>query len=745
MASQAQQHVYELARPATGLPFDVVPGKLRVPVSRPGSISRTALVNRLRAARPWKIVTLVAPAGYGKTTVLAQWSTRDDRPFAWVSVDERDEQPIVLLRHLAAALHAIEPLAPAVLRALQRPGDSIWGSALPRLAGSLASLPSPCVIVLDNAAELRSEESAAVLAALVDDIPAGSTLVLTGRSEPRAPLAALRAAGELFEVGTDLLALGPREAEQLVRATGIELPARELAELLERTEGWPAGLYLAALAAADGGAGDFGGDDRYLADYFRSACLDGLDPERLAFLRRTAALERISGPLCDAVLDRTGSAIELETAEADSLFLVPLDRRRNWYRYHALFRDLLRRELEQHEPGASAELNGRAADWFESEGEPESAIACAAAADDPARVARLIGSIGLGVFDRGGGVEVEGWLEHFESQCDLREYPEVAAIGAWVHACSGHESCAERWLTAAGDGGGDTRPPWLALVRAAFCRDGASRMLDDAAACLAALPPESPWLPTALFVHASALLLLGDDVAADAGYAEAAARAETLSATGVRIAALSQRALIAFAGDDLTAAEALALEARELASGDAVQATAVLEHAAMARVLLRRSRFDDARAELAAARGLESMLTPAIPWLAVQARVELARAHIALRDTVEARALLAEAARIIALRPDLGTLAAQAEALAAKMDALEQEGGRVSGLTGAELRLIPLLATHLSFREIGDRLHLSRHTVKTQAISTYRKLGVSSRSDAVERVVGLGLVDAVVE
>ena len=157
-------------------------------------------------------------------------------------------------------------------------------------------------------------------------------MVLAGRAEPRAPLAALRAAGNLFEVGTDLLALSKREAELLLRATEVELGEDQLADLLERAEGWPAGLYLGALALGAGDGIRFGGDDRYLADYFHSACHDTLDAARLAFLRRTSILDEMSGPLCDAVLGRDKSAAELRALESENMFLVPLDRRRVRYR-----------------------------------------------------------------------------------------------------------------------------------------------------------------------------------------------------------------------------------------------------------------------------------------------------------------------------------------------------------------------------------------------------------------------------
>jgi LuxR family maltose regulon positive regulatory protein len=374
----ARQALQLVVSPA-GLPFDVLRSKLRIPAPRPGSVWRTALVNRLRATRSSRLVAMTAPAGYGKTTVLAQWASRDDRPFAWVTLDERDDEPVVLLRHLAAALNELEPLAAGVLDALADPGDSVWRSAVPRVTEALESF-SPCVIVLDNASLLHSKEAAELIVAVADHVPAASTLVLAGRADPGPGMAALRAEGRLVELGPDLLALTAREAEELVRATGVELAPGELEELLSRGGGWPAGLYLAAL------------DDRFLGDYFRTSCLEGVSKATIEFLLSSSVLEKLSGPLCDAVLGRTRSSLELAALHRRGLFLFPIDRRGEWYRYQPLFRDLLLRELEEREPGASRGLLLRAADWFEAEGDIEAALATAVAAGVRDRAARLIDS-----------------------------------------------------------------------------------------------------------------------------------------------------------------------------------------------------------------------------------------------------------------------------------------------------------------------------------------------------------------
>jgi LuxR family maltose regulon positive regulatory protein len=741
--------------------FDVIESKLHAPLPRPGVVSRTALVNRLRVTQSFPVATVTAPAGYGKTTLLAQWSARDKRAFAWVSIDERDNDPIVLLRHIAASLHEIELLDGHVLDALCSPGKSMWTAVVPRLGSALATCEHPLVVVLDDAHLLRSRDSTGAVSALVDHIAGSSMLVLAGRVQPRLRIAALRASGRLLEMGVDELALSRREARALLASAGVDLAEDDVDELVRKTEGWAAGLYLAALSLRDrnGENGSlhrippFAGDDRYLADYFRDEYLFRLAPEQLTFLRRTSVLEKMSGPLCDRLLEREESAAELASIEKSNLFLVPLDRHREWYRYHHLFHDLLTRELTEREPELVQMLHRRAADWFEENADPESALEHADASGDADRVARLVASLALPVYHSGRVTTVESWLDRFGEDGRLERYPAVAVIGGWIHALQGQATEAERWLDMATRGrdngklpdGSKSVRPWIALLRAAMCSDGVEQMLHDAEGALDELPSGSQWRPTGLLLQGAAYLLQGDDARGDAILADAAEAAECLGATDTRVVAISERSLLAAARDEPTVAETLSLRAHALVEEGHLDGyvTSSIELAATARALLRHGRWDQARACLTAARRLTPFLTHALPWFAVQTRLELARTYLALRDANGARTLLSEARQILRVRPLLGVLSEQTDALQDEVESMpEVANGNGSGLTGAELRLLPLLATHFSFREIGERLHVSRNTVKTQAISVYRKLGVSNRSDAIDQAGQLGLVDA---
>jgi LuxR family maltose regulon positive regulatory protein len=735
------------------LPFEVVESKIHVPPLLAGRVSRTALVNRLRAAGAFPLVLVVAPAGYGKTTLLSQWANRDVRPFAWVSIDERDNDPVEFLRHVAAALDRVEPIPASALEPLCLDGKSVLTRALPRLAEAITSRRSPFVLVLDGA-DLLTRDSISTVATLVEHVPAGSMIVLSGRVLPKLPVAALRAGGPLLEIGPYELALSRREAEMLLRAAQVELADAEINELVERTEGWAAGLYLVALASrAEAGKPQailsVTGADRYLADYFRSEYLSQLAPDRLTFLRRTSVLETMSGPLCDAVLGQKESALELAKLEAANLFVVPLDRHRGSYRYHHLFRELLRQELEEREPELVPVLNQRAADWFEAQGDAEATLDYSHAAGNEDSAARILSSIAMTVSSAGRVTAVESWLDHFDEEAQLQRYPAVAVEGSRIHAFRGRPDQAEAWLAAAEHGvptnaEGSATKACVDVLRAAMCADGPERMLANTESALAELPPEHPWHPWALVVNGAAHMLLGEDDRADRVLATAAEASDRLGRAESRALALSERSLLA-ARHDEEEAETLALEARRLIEDGELDAyaTSALDLAATARALLRHGQWDEARRQLTITQRLAPSLTHAIPWLSVQVRLELGHAYVTLRDRDGARRLLAEAQEILRLRPSLGVLGEEIARLEAEIDAMPEavSGGR-SGLTGAELRLLPLLSTHLSFREIGERLFVSRNTIKTQAISVYRKLGVSSRSDAITRAGELGLVEA---
>jgi LuxR family maltose regulon positive regulatory protein len=739
---------------------ELVEWKLRPPSIRPGIVARPALVDFLEA-QPVPLICVVAPPGYGKTTLLAQWAERRDRRVGWVSVDKRDNDPVMLLTSIAVAFDRLEPIDPTVFRSLGAPSVSALATVVPRLVSAVSAMTGPAALVLDHVEQLENQECLDAVAELALALPTGSRIVLAARHTPPLPVALLRARGRMAEVGAAELAMDQREARALLEAAGVAPSEAELGDIVERAEGWPVGLYLAALARKAGNprhhAGfGFTGDDRFMADYLRSELLAHLSPELVEFLTRTAVLERMCGPLCDAVLATSGSGDTLALLEESNLLLVPLDRRREWYRYHQLFRELLLAELERSEPELVPRLRARAAAWCEANGLPEAAIDYAQAAGDADRVARLVAGRVFGTYASGRFDTVQGWLGWFEEHGLVERYPPVAVLGACIQALVGRPAGAERWANAAGAASppapaaegthrpadGSTMEAHLAMMRGILCRDGVARMRADAQAARAGLSPASPWLTAVMVIEGAAEVVQGQLDRGDAILAQAVEVGTDAGAFPGVSTALAERGLVAIERGDWPAAGTLADRALGVVAAGRLEdyIMSPLVHAVAARTALHRGELTGARNHLARAARLRPLLTYAVPWGAVQTLLQLGQAYLALDDLAGARTVLGQARDILQLRPDLGVLPAEVEALRSRLDMARDAGRGASSLTTAELRLLPLLATHLSFTEIGQRLYLSKHTVKTQAISIYRKLGASSRSEAVQRVQEVGLL-----
>jgi LuxR family maltose regulon positive regulatory protein len=464
---------------------------------------------------------------------------------------------------------------------------------------------------------------------------------------------------------------------------------------------------------------------------------------------RTAVLDRTSGPRCDAAQDTSRSGRVLEPLEGVNQLGVPLDRHREWYHYHHLFRDLLGAELGPREPELIQQLQARAAAWCEANGLPELAIDHAQAAGDADRVARLVESLAFPAYASGRAQTARRWFQWFEDQGLIERYPLIAMQGAFLQVLAGQPDDIERWAAAAERGLAArtlarARPtePWMALLRALLCRDGVDQMRADAEAAAAGLAPGSPWWATALLLEGVADVLAGETDRADPTLAHAAEVAIHIGALPTASAALGQRALVAIVRHDWMQAETLIERALEIARVGQLNdyEMSPLIHAVAARTALHHGDVARAQDHLARAARLRPRLTAALPHRAVQTLLELARVHLGLTDAGGARILLREIQDILRQRPHLGLLPTQADQLQSQLDMLGETTASAARLTTAELRLLPLLSTHLTFREMGERLHVSPHTVKSQALSLYRKLGVSSRSQAIQRMQQTGLL-----
>ena len=741
----------------TGVPpFELVVSKLRRPSGRPRTVRRSLLIERLARGDPRPVVRVVAPAGYGKTTLLAQWAERSDKAFAWVSLDERDNDPRVLLTYVAEALNAVEPIGQRVFDALASSGSSVPDAIVPALGFGFSSMTSPVVLVLDNVHVLYDPNCLVALSVLADHVPAGSRLVLAGRDALPLRIARLRAGSRILEIGPRDLALTHEEASSLLHNAGVSVSEDDVAELHWQAEGWPAGLYLAALRLKEGGqvateADAFRGDDRLVSEYMESEFLAPISRQQRVFLTRTAVLERLCGPLCEAVLDQPGAAATLADLARSNALLVPLDSQAEWYRYHHLFRDMLLAELRRREPELIPVLRRRAAGWCARNDLPEEAVEYTIAAGDVDMAAALVGKLGVRAYRQGNIAAVQRWLRWLEDRGGTEGHPMVAVMAGFLSAVTGRAAEAERWADVVdrwqyGEASGPDDPAaeaWAALLRAVLCQHGVKQMRADADEAAHRLAAETVPEPAAALMQGVARVLSGDLDGGDASLEDAASVAEAVGAPDVAAVALCERSLVAMARGEWGKAQVLAGRARTVlrqAGTEECYATPLV-CAVHARTALHRGDSSTARQELVSAQRLRPLLTCALPHFAVQARIELARVHLALSDPAGAWALIREVDELLRCRPDLGSLVGEAEAFRARLS--EEHGPGVPGisaLSAAELRLLPMLPSHLSFPQIAAEMFLSPHTVKSEAISIYRKLGVSSRAQAVARSRELGLL-----
>jgi LuxR family maltose regulon positive regulatory protein len=600
---------------------------------------------------------------------------------------------------------------------------------------------------------LDNRECQAALSVLAEHVPAGSRLVFASRDQPPVRIARLRAAGQILEIGAGELSLTAREAASLLAAAEVRLGGDELAELHRRTEGWAAGLYLAALSLREGGslpgtAASFGGDDRFISEYLESEFLARISQPQRVFLIRTAVLERMSGALVEAVLDAPGSAATLAELARSNLLLVPLDRRGKWYRYHHLFRDMLRAELERLEPGTAPVLRRRAADWCRHNELPEEALEYSMAAGDDEAAARLMETLFLPVYRQARFATLQRWFRWLDDRGGMEGHPLAAIWASFTAAVSGRPAEAERWADAVDrwEYQNTSRPAdpvaeaWAAALRYSLCRQGVEQMradADEAARRFAAAGIVAATVPAGQGI---ARVLCGDLDSGDM-FLQEASRMGDWGAPSVIAQALCMRALIAMERHRWDQAEALASQARSILDWAGVEKYSLL-CAVQARLALHRDDAAAARRELLSVQELRPSLTYASPHLAIPVRVELIRVHLALSDLAGARTLMREVDELLERRPDMGTLVGQAEALRARLSAERGPGGpRATALTAAELRLLPLLSTHLTASEIAAELFLSPHTIKSQMQSTYRKLAASTRNQAITRARELGLLE----
>ena len=738
-----------LSRPGPETPIE---SKLHPPGARREWVQRPGLLRELASTVSAKLVLVDAPAGFGKTTLVAQWrsSELEHRRFAWLSLDAGDDDPGRLWWHVVSALERACPELDAqdLRRVLRTQAPDIADALIPKLANWLGDLQEPVVLVLDDFHVIREPECHEQVASLLVHLPPAVLLVLITRADPRLPLARLRTIGEMVEVRMPELRFTPSQAAALVRSvSGAELTDADLADLVERTEGWPAGLYLAALSLRGHPApGDFvrqfTGNNRFVVDFLAEEVLTRQPAEIRRFLARTSILDRFCAPLCDAVAGSDNSAAIIDILERENLFVVPLDETRGWYRYHHLFAQVLRSQLARAESGTVPVLHQRASAWYLASGWVEEAIGHALAAGDVPRSVDLIARHWYAYVSVGRAGTVRAWMRTFSDQ-EIAAHPLAAHCAAWAAALSGEPESLHRWLpvieTAHHEGpmpdGLVSLESSAALLRGVYGFEGLQVMRDSArrAAELEA-DPGSPWYTLARAAYGFSLYLSGDRDAAEEPLQDAA-RGEA-SGTMIGILALATLSLIAAGRGDIALAEELADRSRGLATQDDLTESpqASLAYTATGAVRAAQGRLDEARAEFEHALRSRRRKPGMSPWATLESLLGLAPVLLELGDSAAAGEAIDDAERLLVQFPEgVEVLEARLENLRRRLDGPARAAARGGPLTQREVAVLRLLRGTMSLREIGQELYVSPNTVKTHAQAIYRKLGVSTRHDAVER------------
>jgi LuxR family transcriptional regulator, maltose regulon positive regulatory protein len=728
--------------------------KLRAPVPRPEQLVRGGLLGLLHEALECRVSVISGPTGYGKTTLLAQWLQAEgvEVPFAWVSLDEQDNDPARLWGHIVEALRRVTPedegFGADVLVGLGASGETFVGTTLSMLINELAELPRRVVLVLDDYQFVTEVETHESIAFFMDHLPENVHLVISSRSDPPLPLGRLRAMGELNEIRTGQLAFAEEEADRLLNEKlGLDIDPDDVAVLLERTEGWPAGLYLASLSLQNKEdkhvfIQSFRGSNHYIVGLLGEEVLAYLSDDVRQFLLRTSVLSRLTGPLCDAVTGRQDSANLLRELARSNLFVVSLDDQDEWYRYHHLFSELLLYELKNTRPDLEPELRIRASEWLEKAGLFEGAVWQAFEAGDYGLAGLLIARHWRGYVFAGQTATVERWLESLPQEVLTHSAP-LALVKAWICALGGRSEESTRFVRLAESIGHEGPLPdgtssiesGVAILKASFgyggVRDGV-----EVARLAAELEPleSSPWAAMARFALGSSLYLSGDTSKARKPLEEA------LSLTDggqrlVRVVTLSFLSLVATDEGRLEEAASRTRAAQVLVEGlrpyRIPQTT--LATIARGRVLAEQGNLEEAQKELESALSARRRLPGLSPWPTLVGLLALAPVLAGRGDRAGARAVLTEARTILDAYPDAGILPELLERQELKLRVRKAREGRLDGeLTERELEVIALLDGQLTTRQMAESLYVAPSTVRTQIKSIYRKLGVSSRGAAVE-------------
>jgi LuxR family maltose regulon positive regulatory protein len=721
--------------------------KLNPPRNQQRWVERPRLIAALdrAAGRPLTLVT--APAGYGKTTAVTQWiSQLTDRAVAWVGIDQADNDPVRLWTHIMTALlRSGSPLEVEVPAFIAWNRTRIPSIVLPQIVNALAPVTDRVVIALEDFQYLHSAVCLEQVDFLLEHLPTSAAVVIITRADPALRTGRLRVSGRLAEIRADRLSFTTDEAASLLAVEGVLLSGGALSELMQRTEGWPAGLYRASLTLSDERDPDtlvhqLSGSNRFIGDYLTEEVLNRQPAAVRSFIVRSSVLDRLSAPLCDYVLESSTSNRLLHDLERSNLFLVPLDAKREWYRFNHLFAAVAQGELEAGGGEQVKILHGRAMQWFADHGFADDAIRHALAAGLTADAARLVQIHWSRYVDAGRAATVEAWLRALHAQKAEAE-PGTLVTAAWMALLTGDEAGLNRLLLALGDLAQDGPLPddtcsiqsAVAFIRAMSGHDGPVEMLAAGRRAVELETDEtSARSAFANFSLGHALYVAGDLGAATEAL-QKAAYSSTATAS-VKMLALSILALAEREQAHAVPSRALALEAMEVVRQHALEA---MPQASLAFTVWGESQamegdVSGAMATLEEGRRLRSQGAGLSPWPTIHNLLATARVATALGDLGQAERLLDEAVERMS-RFSEGMEAMRARVTTVRSALRRQRQAEPDGepLTDREGEVLRYLQSSLSLSEIAADLYLSRNTVKTHARAVYRKLGARSRAEAI--------------
>lgn len=725
------------------IPQVIAHTKLVPPPLHEWAIRRPRLLRGVLAS-PVRLCVITGPAGAGKSMALAE--LHDAAPIAtWLSLDRTDNDPVVLCWSLVESLReCFADFGDRYRHRLTTGGPAVVDEVVASIANELEHRGEPVRLVIDDVGLVEDADARRVLHTLARLLPDCTKMTIASRERAPIPLARLRVAGELLELDGHDLALTVDEADELLANRGVELERELVAELVDRTEGWPAGLQLAAMVLAASDARRefitrFHGTDRAVAEFLIAEVLDGIDPDRRTFMVETGLLERMSGDLCDAVTGRTGSTEVLRQLEQANAFVVPLDRDGRWFRYHHLFADLLVAELARRPSDEVAELHARASAWHRDHGHLTEAV-CHALAAGQRRVAADLVCAGWWPLVSAGQVEsARALICEFEDE-EVASHQPLAIAAAFVAAFAGEHNDAKRLVRIASASSYEGEPPdgaasmksSLAIMCGALAVDGVAAALVDGELAYGLEPVTSPWRSFAALVIGLARAMSDDMDGATPFFEEASSSPDD----PVRAYALAELSLGQLARGECALAVDTACAAQQLVDDRFEDhLAAAVTYAARARTALAVGDDAAARVALYASERPMRSLGQAMPMDTTHAHLLLAEVAIDLEEHDLARSHITAAQQVTRTISDTGAMAEQLEVLGARLDDVAAHNTSPQPdeepLTARELEVLALLPLALTTREIGEELYLSRNTVKTYLRRLYRKLGASARAEAV--------------